>query len=207
MTPFAPRAPYKAVAVASFKTEKFSITSEERAFKSPVDASTPSIKIRGEVGPANVDTPRIQKLAPSAPGSPLLCTATTPAIRPANELLNDEEGTFNVSGLTVWIEPTTLAFFCVPKPTTTTSSNVSASSSNTMINPFSSALTAFSTVLKPMNENWIVDGDSLILILKLPSISLTTPLVVPLTTTFAPGIGSPVLSLMIPVTVNCFCCW
>ena len=92
MTPLAPRAPYSAVAVASFRIENPSITSGERAFKSLIDTSTLSIKTSGDVLLAKVEIPRIQKFAPSAPGSPPRCTATTPAMRPANELLSVLDG-------------------------------------------------------------------------------------------------------------------
>ena len=47
MTPFAPRAPYKAVAVASFMIEKLAISSGWRRARSEEDISTPSIRISG----------------------------------------------------------------------------------------------------------------------------------------------------------------
>ncbi|MNI13416.1 hypothetical protein D3C81_1152050 [compost metagenome] len=114
ITPLAPRVPYNAVAVASFKMEKLSITSGSNTFKSVADACTPSITINGEVIPLKVEIPLIQKSAPSAPGSPERCTATTPANRPANPVERFELGTRRSSTLTVCTAPTILAFFCVP---------------------------------------------------------------------------------------------
>ena len=99
ITPLAPRVPYNAVAVASFRIEKLSITSGSNAFNSVELISTPSMIIKAEVLPLKVDLPRIQKLAPSAPGSPLRCTAITPAIRPAKAVLKLEEGTLSSCGL------------------------------------------------------------------------------------------------------------
>ena len=68
ITPLAPRVPYIAVAVASFRIEKLSIISGSRLFKSLELTCTPSRIISGSVTPFMVETPRIQKLAPSAPG-------------------------------------------------------------------------------------------------------------------------------------------
>ena len=39
---------------------------------------------------------------------------TTPASFPASELVNEEEGAFNVDPFTVAIAPVTDTFFCVP---------------------------------------------------------------------------------------------
>ena len=71
ITPFAPRVPYIAVAVASFKMENPSITSGSKAFKSAEDTCTPSMIIRGDVASLKVEIPRIQKSDPSAPGRPV----------------------------------------------------------------------------------------------------------------------------------------
>ena len=135
ITPLAPRIQYIAVAVASFRIENPSITSGSRAFKSVVVDSMPSIMISGEVlALPSVETPRIQKLAPSAPGSPLRCTAITPAKRPAKEVERLDAGTFRSAGRIDCTEPTILAFFCpVPYAVTTTSSKFLASSCNVII--------------------------------------------------------------------------
>ncbi len=74
------------------------MTSGSIAFKSAVDTSTPSTTINGVVEPPKVEIPRIQKLAPSAPGSPLRCTAITPAMRPAKLVDKLAEGTFSEEG-------------------------------------------------------------------------------------------------------------
>ena len=134
ITPLAPRVPYSAVAVASFKIEKLSIASASSEFNSVLLISTPSKIISAPVAPLKVDLPRIQKLAPSAPGSPLRCTAMTPERRPANEVDKLEEGTFNSAGLTCVTAPTKLSFFCpTPKAVTTTSSNDSVASLNSTV--------------------------------------------------------------------------
>ncbi len=71
ITPFAPRAPYKAVAAASFIIEKLAISSTCSRAKSEDDISTPSIRISGPLAYVNEVTPRTKKLASSEPGSPL----------------------------------------------------------------------------------------------------------------------------------------
>ena len=42
--------------------------------------------------------------------------------------------------------------------------------------------------------------------MKLPSISVMTPVAVPTTITLAPIMGSPLVSLTVPVTFTVFCC-
>ena len=81
-TPLAPRTPYTAVAEASFNTVNDSMSSGSILLKL---RSTPSTSTNGlELCPflTNVEIPRIQISDSSCPGSPLRCTATTPAIRP-----------------------------------------------------------------------------------------------------------------------------
>ena len=65
ITPFAPRAPYKAVAVASFIIVKLAISSVFNRAKSSVLSSIPSIKINGSffASAPKVVIPRIKKLA------------------------------------------------------------------------------------------------------------------------------------------------
>ena len=72
ITPFAPRAPYNAVAVASFIMEKLAMSSTFRRARSAVVSSTLSIRMRGLAAYPNVVTPRMKKLASSFPGSPLV---------------------------------------------------------------------------------------------------------------------------------------
>ena len=84
MTPFAPRTPYTALAAASFSTENDSISAAD---KSSSVRSIPSTNTNGETPvPLKEEIPRIQKSEPSDPGSPLRCTAITPANCPARLL-------------------------------------------------------------------------------------------------------------------------
>ena len=207
ITPLAPRAPYNAVAVASFRIENPSITSGERAFKSPIDTSTLSIKTSGDVLLAKVEIPRIQKFAPSAPGSPPRCTATTPAIRPANELLSVLDGERSSLAFTVCTAPTTLAFFWAPNPTTTTSSSCLASGAifkMTFVLPFKGNSVGVYPI--KLATKTVLAGTVRV---KLPSISVIVPLVLsPFTTTLAPGTPSSFSSRTFPVTFISFfsCC-
>ncbi|MNL06245.1 hypothetical protein D3C87_1268770 [compost metagenome] len=59
-----------AVAVASLRMEKLSMTSGASAFKSPDETATPSRMISGLVAPLNVEIPRMKNEEPSAPGWP-----------------------------------------------------------------------------------------------------------------------------------------
>ena len=72
MTPFAPRLPYIEVAVASFSTEKPSMSSGWMFASSVLEDSMPLIRMRGDERPVpNDPTPRTKNSALSAPGSPL----------------------------------------------------------------------------------------------------------------------------------------
>ena len=77
--------------------------------------------ISGSLFVPKVEMPRIQKFAPSAPGSPDDCTETMPAMRPAKAVVRLLEVTFSSEGFTACTAPTRLSFFWTPKPTTTTS--------------------------------------------------------------------------------------
>src|ERR1700730_11158698 len=68
ITPLSPRAPYKAVALASFKKEKLAISSICKRARSEADNSTLSIRISGEELYPKVVTPLIKKDALSCPG-------------------------------------------------------------------------------------------------------------------------------------------
>ena len=61
MTPLAPRAPYNAVAVASFMTEKLAMSSGWRRARSVAVNSILSMRMRGVVFPSKVATPRMKK--------------------------------------------------------------------------------------------------------------------------------------------------
>ena len=69
-TPFAPLAPYKEVAVASFIIEKEAILSGSNRAKSSEVICKPSKRIKGLLLNPNVVTPLIKKAALSWPGSP-----------------------------------------------------------------------------------------------------------------------------------------
>ena len=60
ITPFAPLAPYNAVAVASFIIEKVAILSGSILARSSVETSIPSINISGLFAYPNEVTPRIK---------------------------------------------------------------------------------------------------------------------------------------------------
>ena len=80
ITPFAPRAPYRAAALASFITEKLPMSSTLRRARSEELISIPSIRINGSFLPApNEVTPRMKNSASSSPGSPERWYAITPA--------------------------------------------------------------------------------------------------------------------------------
>ena len=89
-TPFAPLEPYTAVAEASFKTEKLSISAGSIWLKSP---SKPSINTKAPWLAPNVPMPRIQKSEMFFPGSPLVCNEMTPGTRPPNILGMEVAGT------------------------------------------------------------------------------------------------------------------
>ena len=84
----APRTPYTAVADASFSVVNDSISSGSMSLN---ERSTPSTNTSGEEV-LGVEIPRIQISAASFPGSPVRCTATTPARRPANVVVKLAEG-------------------------------------------------------------------------------------------------------------------
>ena len=113
ITPLAPLTPYTALAAASLRTEKDSISAAD---KSSSVRSIPSTSTNGSrPAPWKEDIPRIQKLEPSAPGSPERCTAMTPANCPA-KLLDTARVVpcCKASGRTDVIEPTTDTFFWLP---------------------------------------------------------------------------------------------
>lgn len=99
-------------------------------------------------------------------------------------------------------DPVRLVFFCVPKPTTTTSLSCLLSSCIVTLMP-GAAFT--SMVLKPTYEiSSTVPVDAFTA--KLPSMSEIVPPVVPFTFTVAPTIGSPCESVTVPF--NKFAdCW
>ncbi len=126
ITPFAPRTPYTALADASFSMENDSISAGSILFRS---RSMPSTRTKGLLLPLKDEIPRIKKVELSYPGSPVRCAPMTPASCPIKLVLMERlVPTCNFLGSIVVTAPTTETFFCLPKPTTTTSSNVFASS-------------------------------------------------------------------------------
>ncbi|MNY15017.1 hypothetical protein D3C86_1482090 [compost metagenome] len=138
------------MADASFNTVNDSMSSGSKLLKL---RSTPSTKISGlELCPTSVDIPLIQISELSCPGSPVRCTATTPAIRPEIAEERFPVGIFISFRFREDCAPTTEIFRCCPKPTTTASSISATACSITMSrNP---CLTSFcSWFLYPTCEN------------------------------------------------------
>ena len=97
-----------------------------------------------------------------------------------------------------------MSFFCrLPYPTATTSSSPMASTSMTIFREDLPAR-AISCDFIPTNETCKVSALAGKFNLKLPSASVTKPIVVPFTRILAPGMGWFVLSTTLPVI--CFCC-
>src|SRR5690606_28153503 len=109
ITPFAPRAPYKAVADASFNTLTDSMLfgsilvnglydSIIEAASCPLPTTTPSITYRGFGVPTNDPTPRMaMMLVP--PGCPLFVEKDIPATRPFNTSSIEATGASSKSSL------------------------------------------------------------------------------------------------------------
>ena len=112
-TPFAPRTPNTAVAEASFRIERFSISFGSICENS---RSTPSTRIRGDEAPPDSEPlPRTKIEAASSPGCPLVCTVETPGIAPANTLLILATGALSSSFVSIDDKaPVNVAFVCVP---------------------------------------------------------------------------------------------
>ena len=126
------------MAVASRRIENDSIASGGMLLSISETISTPSRISSGDLLAPKVEMPRIQKFAPSAPGSPDDWVEMTPAV---DRLL---DVTLSVLGRTTCTAPTKLSFFCVPKATTTTSSmTFDASISVTSLNSSTSATAIF----------------------------------------------------------------
>ena len=98
-------------AEASFKTDTLSMSFGLIRSRPPARFGIPSTTM--SASPLlSVLEPRIRIDEPSAPGSPLRLTATTPAIRPASELLRFTVGDLIKSlPFTETTEPETVAFF------------------------------------------------------------------------------------------------
>ncbi len=130
--------------------------------------------------------------------------ATTPGIRPAIPWLTLVTGTFfNSSPFNELTAPDNVAFFCVPYPTTTTSSSNFVSSCKVILIDLRPS-TGISTVLKEINETIKTAFSFDKLSVNFPSKSDCVPLEVPFSRTLAPGRGAPLASKIPPLTWN-FC--
>ena len=134
ITPLAPRTPNTAVADASFNTEMVATELMSTEF---MGRSTPSTSTSGSLEFHDV-TPRMVIFGSSSPGFPVVVMVTTPGrlpVRACPKLVTPPVRS-KAFELVCAIAPTTEAFFCWPKPTTTTSSNCWLSSSNTTLIDF-----------------------------------------------------------------------
>ena len=172
-------------------------------FTSSIEPIIPSIRMRGLLS-FSVPTPRIRSVAPSEPGCPEPWLTDKPALSPASEA-----DTLVMGRDTAWsskfIEdtaPVTFTFFCVPYPTTTTSSSIATSSRRVTfitLRPF----TVIFCVANPIKEKRRVEFLSGTVILYLPSWSVIVPEAVFSTATVIPGNGSFIASVTTPLTVTC----
>ena len=194
-TPLAPRTPYTAVAEASFKIEKLSISAGSRVFKSP---STPSISIKAEALAPKVLIPRTQNSEKSLPGSPLRVTPIIPGTRPCNIFETEVAGTCNCAGSTEVIAPTTDTLRCEPRPTTTTSSKLLILCFNTMVSRSLDSVTLTSLLSKPTKEKTTVDLGGTLVKRNFPSKSVMTPMDVPFTATVTPISSYPSSPITVP---------
>ncbi len=109
-----------------------------------------------------------------------------------------------VSSVTRVSAPVTSLFFTVPYPTTTTSSRPMVSSSSRMLKTLCvPMMTSWGFI--PTKEKSRTLARSGTVRVKFPDASVTVPTVVPFTTTVAPGIAIPFLSLTFPRMVRSCC--
>ena len=127
-----------------------------------------------------------------------------PGTAPCNAWLTLATGRDSItSEPTILTAPVTFTFFCVPYPTTTTSSKTFVSSLKIIFN--GTPVHFISCVWYPTNEMTIVLPLGTLDREKSPSIPVMVPFVEPFTTTDAPIIVSPVASFTTPVQVPF--CW
>ena len=167
--------------------------------------SMPSINTSGlasEPSPI-VPVPRILMLIllSNAPLVVVICNPGTTPCRACTAFCTGRD--VSASESTVPTEPVRLTFFCVPKPTTTTSSKVLVSSCS-MILRTDCPVYFTSFVVYPTNEICRILPFFTPSRVNRPSMSVVVPFVVPLTTTVAP-ITVPKASSTVPVTFPF--CW
>ena len=150
-TPFAPLAPYKAPADASFRTDMDSMSLLLMELRSPSNG-TPSTTIRGEFDAFIEPNPLILSSAP-LPGWPPPDVAMTPATCPSIILVMSVVVLLlNRSPFTVSAEPVNDSFFAVPYATTSTSSRTSLSAYR-VTSMTSASATVISRGAIPRKEN------------------------------------------------------
>ena len=169
--------------------------------KSP---SIPSISISGvELDPSPmVPNPRILMFMDCPGAPPLSFVMFKPAITPCKPCTAFDIGRDSSILLSMDLTaPVELIFFCVPKPTTITSSSNFVSPVSVIINPDILSPGIISLVCIPTYEKTNTEFLEGTVIEKLPSKSVVVPMVVPLTMTVPPMTVSFILSRTFPVTL------
>src|SRR5690625_4660607 len=130
-TPFAAFEPKIEAEAASFNTDIFAISDGSILSN---DDSIPSISTKGLIpAPLNVPGPRTNKEAPFFAGFPEPCLMETPLTCPTSAKDGFVTDLFSRSLLLIEeTDPVKFTFFCVPYPTTTTSSSNWVSDSRTI---------------------------------------------------------------------------
>ena len=129
-------------AEASFKIEILSMSFGSKRANS--SRGTPSITNKG------LPSPRISNILVNCPGSEVFCTTRNPGSLPVNIFCMLVPLVVISCVLSIaTTEPVNEAFFCVPYPTTTTSSNCSTSSLKTISSPLFDWITFTFWVIKP----------------------------------------------------------
>ena len=112
-TPFAPRAPYNALAAASFNTVIDSTSCWLIILRSP-SKGTPSTTIKGLLDALIEPRPRTRILVP-LPGCPDSVEICTPATAPSNALVTSDTCIFSIlSFFTTAADPVKELFLAVP---------------------------------------------------------------------------------------------
>ena len=189
-------------AAASFKTEIFSMSC---GFMELISPSMPSINTNGPPSDPSpiVPVPRIliSIFLSSVPLVVEICKPGTIPWRAWTAFWTGRDS--NASALTMPTDPVRFTFFCVPNPTTTTSSSFCVSSSSVIFR-IVCPVNLTSCVTNPMYDICMISPFFRLSNVNCPFISVMMPFVVPFTTTEAPATG-PKLSSTIPVIFPL--CW
>ena len=137
-----------------------------------------------------------------APNFPLLLITVKPGTTPCNAFEISEYGRDSRVLLTSTVDtaPVKFAFFCVPYPTTTTSSS---SFSLDFSTTFITGRTGSSSVFIPMYEKTNAEAFAGTFKVKTPLTSVAIPTLVPFAKTEAPITGSPFSFFTLPDTRVC----